>query len=188
MKQVIANFLNKYVALSEKEINEITIGFKQKSLKKNDYLLRQGETCKDIVIVENGCLRMYYLKDDVEVSVWFAFKESSAIEMYSFISGNPSEYFIQAIEDSEIIYLPKSELTKLYQTIPKTQELMKHFWEDVILNLISRFTSLQKDTAEERYLALLKNPVYMASIPQKYLASFIGITPTSLSRIRRNIK
>ena len=65
---------------------------------------------------------------------------------------------------------------------------MKNFWEDVILNLIYRFTSLQKDTAAERYLELLKKPDYLATIPQKYLASFIGITPTSLSRIRRKIK
>jgi len=188
MNQIIAEFLSRYVTLSEKETAEITRQFKRKSIKKNNYLLRQGETCRDIALVEKGCLRLYYLKDDVEVSVWFAFQESSAIEIYSFISENPSDYFIQAIEDSEILYLPKSELSKLYKSIPKTQELMKNFWEDVILNLISRFTSLQKDTAEERYLSLLKKPAYMATIPQKYLASFIGITPTSLSRIRRKIK
>ncbi len=188
MSRIITDFLSKYVDLSEKETEIITRQFKRKTIKKNNYLLTQGETCRDIVLVEKGCLRLYYLKEDVEVSVWFAFEESSAIEIYSFISGKPSDYFIQAIEDSEIVFLPKSELNKLYRTIPKTQELMKNFWEDVILNLISRFTSLQKDTAEQRYLALLKKPGYMAAIPQKFLASFIGITPTSLSRIRRKIK
>ena len=188
MDRIINDFLSKYVILSEPEIEEITNQFKSKTIKKNNFLLREGETCKDIVIVKKGCLRLYYVKDDIEVSVWFAFKESSAIEIYSFISEKPSNYFIQAIEDSEIIYLSKYELNKLYKKIPKTQELMKNFWEDVILNLINRFTSLQKDTAEERYLELLNKPDYLATIPQKYLASFIGITPTSLSRIRRKIK
>ena len=187
MNGIITRYISKYVVLSEKEAQEISDKFTSKIIKKNDFLLRQGETCKDIVIVEKGCLRLYYLKDDVEVSVWFAFKESSAIEIYSFISENPSNYFIQAIEDSEILLLSKKELNKLYKQIPKTQEMMKNFWEDVILNLIYRFTSLQKDSAEERYLELLNKPDYLASIPQKYLASFIGITPTSLSRIRRKI-
>lgn len=184
----IPDFLSKYARFSEAETEEITSQFKSQTIKKNTFLLRQGETCKDIVLVRKGCLRLYYLKDDVEISVWFAFEGSSAIEMYSFISENPSGYFIQAIEDSEILYLSKRRLNKLYKTIPKTHELMKNFWEDVILHLIQRFTSLQKDTAEERYLELLNKPTYMATIPQKYLASFIGITPTSLSRIRRKIK
>jgi CRP/FNR family transcriptional regulator, anaerobic regulatory protein len=64
---------------------------------------------------------------------------------------------------------------------------MRKFWEDVILNLIKRFTALQTDSAEKRYLELLKKPDYLATIPQKYLASFIGVTPTSLSRIRKKI-
>jgi CRP-like cAMP-binding protein len=127
------------------------------------------------------------VKDDVEVSVWFAFQQSSAIEIYSFISENPSNYFIQAIEDSEVLCLSKTELNKLYQYQPKMQEMMRNFWEDVILNLISRFTALQTDSAEKRYLDLLGKPGYLNSIPQKYLASFIGITPTSLSRIRKQI-
>jgi CRP-like cAMP-binding protein len=132
-------------------------------------------------------LRLYYIKEDIEVSVWFAFQQSSAIEVYSFISGNPSNYFLQAIEDSEILYLPKAELNKLYQHYPKMQEMMRNFWEDVILNLIDRFTALQKDSAEKRYLDLLNKPDYLETIPQKYLASFIGVTPTSLSRIRKQI-
>jgi CRP-like cAMP-binding protein len=132
-------------------------------------------------------VRLYYLKDDIEVSVWFAFQESSAVEIYSFISGNPSNYFLQAIEDSEVLCLSKTELNKLYQYQPKVQEMMRNFWEDVILNLIDRFTALQKDSAEERYRNLLKKPAYLETIPQKYLASFIGVTPTSLSRIRKQI-
>ena len=68
------------------------------------------------------------------------------------------------------------------------ERIMRNFWEDVILNLLKRFTALQKDTAEKRYLDLLKDPKYMQRIPQKYLASYIGVTPTSLSRIRRQLK
>ena len=183
----LKNFISKYVSLSELELEDIASKFNHKTVKKNEYLLKEGGICKDLVFVQKGCLRLYYLKDDIEISVWFAMQQSSAIEIYSFISGNPSNYFLQAIEDSEVFYLPKTELIKLYQLHPKMEEMMRKFWEDVILNLINRFTALQTDSAEKRYLDLLAKPAYFEAIPQKYLASFIGVTPTSLSRIRKQI-
>ncbi len=184
----LKKFISKYVTLPDAELEDITGKFSSKLTRKGDYLLRQGDTCKDLVFVQKGCLRMYYIKDGIEVSVWFAFPQSSAIEIYSFISENPSDYFIQAIEDSEVLYLSKAELNKLYKSQPKMQEMMRNFWEDVILNLINRFTALQKDSAEQRYRDLLNTPAHLETIPQKYLASFIGVTPTSLSRIRKKIK
>ena len=187
MNTDLKKFISKYVTLSDGELENITNKFKSKTVKKANYLLRQGDTCKDLVFVQKGCLRLYYLKDDIEVSVWFAFEHSSAIEIYSFISDSPSNYFLQAIEDSEVLYLSKTELNKLYLHQPKMQEMMRCFWEDVILNLINRFTALQKDSAKKRYLDLLTTPAYLEAIPQKYLASFIGVTPTSLSRIRKQI-
>jgi len=181
-------FISNYVSMDEAELDGIAGMFRTKKLKKNEFLLEQGTVCSDLVFVQQGCLRLYYLDDDVEISVWFAFDHSSAIDIYSFISEKPSYYFLHAIEDSEIWYLPKSELLKLYQTHPKMQEMMRCFWEDAVLNLIDRFTALQRDTAEQRYLDLLAKPAYMQKIPQKYLASFIGVTPTSLSRIRKHIR
>jgi CRP-like cAMP-binding protein len=183
----LIEFIGKYVSLQPAALEEIVEKFKIRSIKKNEYLLREGDTCTDLVFVRKGCLRLYYLKEDMEISVWFTFAQSSAIEIYSFISGNPSNYFMQAIEDTEILYLSKKELYKLYRQHPEMQEMMRNFWEDVILNLIDRFTALQKDSAEKRYRDLLKKPVFLQTIPQKYLASFIGVTPTSLSRIRKKI-
>lgn len=187
MSAELKDFIAQYAGFSAAELEDISGRFKNKAVKKNNYLLKQGNTCKDLVFVQKGCLRLYYLKEGIEVSVWFALPQSSAIEIYSFISGNPSDYFLQAIEDSEVLYLSKTELNKLYQQYPKMQEMMRNFWEDVILNLINRFTALQKDSAEKRYLELLNKPDYLATIPQKYLASFIGVTPTSLSRIRKRL-
>jgi len=188
MTVALKSFLSSYTDLPVSQLDEITAHFKQRQVKKNDYLLREGEICNDLVFVQEGCLRLYYISDDVEVSVWFAFKNNSAIELYSFISEKPSNYFLQAIEDTEIWYLPKAELNRLYTSHPKMQELMRNFWEDVVLNLIDRFTALQRDSADQRYRDLLAKPPYLQKIPQKYLASFIGVTPTSLSRIRKTIR
>lgn len=181
-------FISNYVSMDEAELDYIAGLFQPRKLKKNEFLLQQGTVCTDLVFVQEGCLRLYYIHEEVDISVWFAFANSSAIDIYSFISEKPSVYFLQAIEDSEVWYLPKAELLKLYQTHPKMQEMMRSFWEDAVLNLIDRFTALQRDTAEQRYLDLLAKPAYMQKIPQKYLASFIGVTPTSLSRIRKNIR
>ncbi len=76
----------------------------------------------------------------------------------------------------------------MYKIYPTLQEMMRKFWEDVILHLLERFTALQRDSAEVRYLNLLNQPDLLQTIPQKYLASFIGVTPTSLSRIKKNIR
>lgn len=188
MSSELKNFINNYVKLDDAELDDIVGRFKKRQVGKNDFLLKEGDVCSDLVFVQEGCLRLFYVTGDVEISVWFAFKNSSAIDIYSFISQKPSVYFLQAIEDSQVMYLPKAELLELYQTHPKTQEMMRNFWEDAVLNLIDRFTALQRDSAEERYLQLLSKPPYLQKIPQKYLASFIGVTPTSLSRIRKNIR
>lgn len=187
MEGKLGKFIRRFASLSDEELGNITGRFKLKSVKKNDYLLRQGEVNKDFFFVQKGCLRLYYMKDGIEVSVWFAFPASSAIEVYSFVSEKPSEYFLQAIEESEVLYLPRAELKSLYQSQPKMHEMMRNFWEAVLLDLIDRFTALQRDSAEKRYLDLLNKPDYLETIPQKYLASFLGVTPTSLSRIRKQI-
>jgi CRP-like cAMP-binding protein len=187
MNNPLKSFLSQYANFSEDELEDIVKKFKLKEVKKNNHLLKPGDVCKDIVFVQKGCLRLYYVKEDIEVSVWFSFEHSSAIEIYSFISQQPSNYYLQAIEDSEVFYLSKAELINLYDTQPKMQTMMRNFWEDVILNLLTRFTALQTDSAEKRYLDLLRRPKYLEKIPQKYLASFIGVTPTSLSRIRKQL-
>jgi CRP-like cAMP-binding protein len=188
MTPELKQFIGTYTQLEDHEMENLADKFQSKSIRKNDFLLREGQVCRDIVFVQEGCLRLYYISQEVETSVWFSFKHTSAIEISSFISGKPSEYYMQAIEDSEILFLPKEELNKLYHVLPKMQEMMKNFLEDVVLNLINRFTSLQRDTAAQRYLDLLNKPAYLQKIPQKYLASFIGVTPTSLSRIRKEVK
>jgi len=188
MSEALKTFLRQYAPFSEEQLSGITQKFQLKKAPKNSYVLRETEICNDLVIVEEGCLRLYYIQNDVEISVWFAFKGSSAVDIYSFISNTPSRYFLQAMEETVVWYLPKTELEKLYLEQPLMNQMMRGFWEDAVVQLIDRFSALQRDSAEQRYLDLLAKPQYFQRIPQKYLASFIGVTPTSLSRIRRKIR
>ncbi len=181
------NFFKQYGAISQDALDELKSKLKSNTVKKGEVILSYGQICKEIFFVSKGCLRLYYIADGVEITVWFSFEENSAIELSSFLSGKPTEYYIEAIEDSEFLSLHKSELQSLYKKYPEMESIMRAFWEDVILNLLERFTALQKDTAEQRYLNLSGKTKYMQRIPQKYLASYIGVTPTSLSRIRRNL-
>jgi len=182
------NFFEQYGKISKEGIEELTSKLKSNTVKKGELLLSHGQICKEIYFIKNGCLRLYYIADGVEITVWFSFEDNSAIELSSFLSGDPTEYFIEAIEDTEFLSLNKSDLLNLYTYYPEMESIMRSFWEDVILNLLQRFTALQKDSAEKRYLHLASQEKYMQRIPQKYLASYIGVTPTSLSRIRRNLK
>jgi len=184
----VMNFFEQYGKISKEGVKELSSKLNLNTASKGELLLTYGQVCKDIYFVNKGCLRLYYIADGIETTVWFSFEENSAIELSSFLSGKPTEYFIEAIEDTEFLSLNKLELLNLYIQYPEMESIMRSFWEDVILNLLQRFTALQKDSAEQRYLNLSNKTKYMQRIPQKYLASYIGVTPTSLSRIRRNLK
>jgi CRP-like cAMP-binding protein len=188
MKAGLKIFFEQYGKLTEAVMKNLTSKFEQNEVKKNKTLLFQGHVNDKIYFVNKGCLRLYYIVNSIEITVWFSFENNTAIEFSSFLSGAPSDYFIEAIEDSEILSIHKSELTNLCKQHPEMERVIRIFWEDVILNLLKRFTALQKDTAEKRYLDLMSQPTYFQRVPQKYLASYIGVTPTSLSRIRRNVK
>lgn len=183
----LENFLLQFISLDENERSIITSYFTQMSVKKGDIILKAGEVCSDFIFIEKGGIRMYYYSGDSEISAWFSLANSVAMEVHSFITQTPSICYLQAIDDSELYILSKDDLVRLYELQPKMQEFMRKMWEAALALIIPRFSSLQNESAEERYKALLDNSELMQQIPQKYLASFIGVTPTSLSRIRKKL-
>ncbi|HMQ59572.1 MAG TPA: Crp/Fnr family transcriptional regulator [Flavilitoribacter sp.] len=188
MEPALKAFFGQYGHLPQPGMEELLGRFQVKAVRKGELLLAQGQVCNKLFFVKKGCLRLYYIARDIETTVWFSFEHNSAIELSSFLSGAPSDYFLEAVEESEVLFLHKSELEQICDRHPEMGKIMRVFWEDVILNLLRRFTALQKDSAEKRYLDLMDQPVYLQRIPQKYLASYIGVTPTSLSRIRGKIR
>jgi CRP-like cAMP-binding protein len=180
-------FIRRYIEIPDKELHAFVSLFKKKSIKKYNYLYREGDVCHELVFLNKGCLRFFYMPHEVEISVWFSFPFTIGSEIQSYISGKPCKFSVQAIQNTEYLYLSKSAFEMACQQQPLLHLFYNKLCEECIVDVIDRLISFQSQTADQRYLELMKEPDYLKLIPQKYLASYLGVTPTSLSRLRRKI-
>ena len=183
----LKSFLKKYIPLADTDnfVQAFTLGQK---LKKNQYLLEPGQNSSFLAFVKNGTFRVFFYDlEGTEVTVWFSFAGMMVGDLLAFFKDSKATFYVQAVEDSEISILSKSNLEKLYLNNPEYLEFGRKYAEHVSVNVMERMLSFQTKSAEERYLELLANPNYMQKIPLKHLASYLGITDTSLSRIRKNL-
>lgn len=147
-----------------------------------------GHTCKTIYFVVKGALRIYYLKDGIDITESFEFENTVVARVESLFSGQPSRKAIQAMEETTLIAIPSNQLTEIYDDYPELERLFRKIFEQAHVKTINRLESIQFHSAEERYQNLLKEePQLIQRIPLKYIASYLGITPVSLSRIRGGI-
>lgn len=155
------------------------------NLKKNEELQPIGHTCRTIYFVKKGIARIYYYKDGIDITESFSFENSIVARVESLFTEKPSRKAIQIVEDAEIIAINAPQLFKLYDTYPQIERLFCKIFEKGYVETVNRIESLQFHTAEERYLALLQeSPDVLRRIPLKYIASYLGITQVTLSRIR----
>ena len=158
-------------------------------IKKGDFLLREGEICKSHYFVEKGLLRMYSIdKNGKEHIIQFAPENWLITDRSSLYFNEKSKYYIEAVEDSEVLFLTPDFFANLKLQFPgfvATNDLLlqKH-----VRGLQNRINSLLAETAEERYLKFIKMyPDLMLRVPQWMVASYLGITPESLSRVRKKL-
>lgn len=189
MPESLFKNLSRHISLDEKEVEEITPAFKTKLLKKNAVLLQPGEICRNIYFVDQGCLRLFNTDaNGFEHNIMFCPEGWWAADMASFSGQVPAFYHIAALEDSRIFYLSYSDLETLYVRIPK----LERFFRILIQNGFSlyqfRINSNLANTAEERYEIFRKQyPGLEQRIAQKHIATYLGITPVFLSRIRKRL-
>jgi len=179
------NILSGYSFLSDDTKSQLKPHISRKYLSKDDLLLKQGEVCKYIYYVNKGFIRIFYFKDGKEVTEWLTNDKHFFFSITSFFENAPSHLIIEAIEDSEIIQLSKEGLDKLRKTNLEVANLM-YEWISVSLVLSQkRMDSIQFETAKQRYDSLLKiQPEILNRVPLQHIASFLGITQETLSRIR----
>lgn len=159
----------------------------RKHFTKNEIIQQPGSTCKTIYIVQQGCARIFYLKDGIDITEHFAFDNEIIVRAESLFTGKPTSKGIQAIDESDIYAIHSPSLFMLYDEHRDIERLFRLIFEQSYVHTVNRIESLQFHTAKERYLSLLQSTNYVQKIPLKYIASYLGITQVSLSRIRAEL-
>jgi len=179
------NFFRKYNRLSKEAENAIAEISKVIVIEKNSDLQPVGHTCKTIYFINKGVARIYYFKDGNDITESFAFENNIIARVESLFTGKPSRKAIQILEDAEIVAINSTQLFKLYDKFPEIERLFRLIFESAYVGTVDRIEGMQFHSAEERYNALMKEaPNVLKRVPLKYIASYLGITQVSLSRIR----
>jgi CRP-like cAMP-binding protein len=181
-------FIKSHVELNETELEIILSNFKEKKIKKDRYILKEGKIAADYFYIVAGGFRIYYQHNNKQMTAWVALEGVFFTDLASMKNQIPSQFNFQAIEDSTILTIKKEKMDRLYTKFSHWQEFGRKVWEDAFLNVVEGAMRFQSMTAEERYLSEMKQSEFLQRIPLKELASFLGITPTSLSRLRKKIR
>lgn len=159
-----------------------------KKLKKKEFLLQEGKICNKITFINSGCFRLFYNVDGEENIIQFFLENSWYTDYASFLTGQPTLENVQALENSEVVQFKKEDLYKLYNQMPIFDRVGRVFAESAVLSLSQLNQMKTNEEPEERYLNLLKQrPELAQQVPQHYIASYLGVKPETLSRIRKRI-
>ncbi len=183
MKNLI-DYFNKYIKLSHISQQALLAICRASSYKKNEILQPIGHNCKTIYFLNSGIARIYYYKDGTDITEFFAFEGDILARVESLFTGQASQKAIQILEDAEVISINATALFNLYDSFPEIERLFRLIFEAGYVDTVKRIESIQFHTAHERYETLLKETAIVQKIPLKFIASYLGITQVSLSRIR----
>ncbi|WP_018614762.1 Crp/Fnr family transcriptional regulator [Segetibacter koreensis] len=177
-----------HVNFTDEEIVNLISKLESKLLKKNHFLLREGETGKHVAFLNKGLIRLYYVKEGKEHNSGFFRSGSWVSEYASFLHKKPSLFYIEALDETELFLLSYDNMQKLYHQGKAFERLGRLIAENLFHAYFKRNMSLILDSPEERYLTFLKeNASLIELIPLKHIASYVGVEPESLSRIRKRI-
>ena len=187
MQNVLFDFIGKYISLDEAEKNALLSLNIFHSVKKGTVLLQEGQTTRESYFVLKGCLRTYYVLEGDEKTTAF-YTELESLTPSSVINKTPSNYFVSSLEDSIILISNADMEEEINGKFPKFDIMCKKFSEELLAKQSIDFDEFKTSSPEQRYLNLIdKRPDLIKRVPQHQLASFLGITPQSLSRMRARI-
>ena len=187
MENILFEFISKYVSLTEDEKKAIVSLDIFRPVKKGTTLLKEGQKSKDSYFVLEGCIRTYYVLDGEEKTTGF-YTEMEALTPPCVITKTPSEYYISCVEDS-ILTVSNSDMeVEINSKFPKFELMCKILAEELLAKQRIDFDEFKISSPEQRYLNLMQSrPDLIQRVPQHQLASYLGIKPQSLSRLRARI-
>ena len=189
MEALLYTNLKKIIDISPTEWAKIDQATTKKLIRRRDFFLHEGMPCHQIAFVNKGCLRSYSIGEQGDEHITQLALENHWIsDLYAFLKQEPATLNIDALEESEVLLLEYSELDRLYREIPCLERYFRILFQNAYTNAQQRLNAALSVPAAQRYKDLIERyPEISKRIPQVHIASFLGITPESLSRIRRKL-
>lgn len=184
MEQLIAK-LHKNYRISEDDLCLLLDNMEERSFRKKDMIVREGERNTNFYIIKDGILRGYYYKDGADTTTWFATAGESAFSIWGYAGNEVSRINIEAVTDGSAYCLSRSGMEKLFGSSVRMANMGRRFMELQFLSVEDWMINGGSPKAKERYIKLIEDkPELLQSVPLKYIASYLYVTPQSLSRIR----
>jgi CRP-like cAMP-binding protein len=189
MPEQLRKHIARRVDITDKEFKLSSTFFRPRTLQKRQFLVQEGEPGKYIAFIVHGCLRTFTVDEKGEEHVIeFAVDDWWSSDLHSFLTGEPATFNIDALEDSRLLLLDRDSRESLLKAVPKMERFFRLLQEAHYVATHRRISETLSKTADERYLSFLNMyPDLARRIPQKHIASYLGITPQSLSRIRKEL-
>jgi CRP-like cAMP-binding protein len=184
----LKSFIKSQIQIDEADLEIIVSNFKELKIVKERFTLKQGQIATNFFFVKSGGLRVYFDHNDKQITSWIALENEFFTDLSSQKNQMPSKFNIQAIEDTILLTIKSDKMEQLYKQFPLWQQFGRQIWEVNFINLVEGVIRFQTLTAEERYLSVMRESELLQRVPLKHLASFLGITQTSLSRLRKKIQ
>ncbi len=187
--ELILKNVSRFIDLNQEEQDLYVSLLKEKKLKRKEFLLRPGEIARYDYFTTKGCLKVYKIDHSgTEHISMFAIKDWWSGDMASFITQQPANYFIQALEDSEVLLISKKSYELLFEKIPKFERFYRILYQRSLVSYIRQSDQNISLKAEDRYLNFIKKyPTLINRISQKNIAAYLGVTPEFLSVLRKKM-
>lgn len=175
------------INFSSQFLEALSQRFKSENHSKESVLLREGDLCRKVYIIQKGCLRFYYIDaEGKDITHWFSFEGDSMTELNSFFSKTPSDFYLETLEECQLLTLSLDDINILSKNFQEFSILESRLLRNFVLELGEKVKDLQFRDAKTRYLNLIKKQEdILLRVSLGHIASYLGITQQSLSRIRR---
>lgn len=185
---LLQNIRSKIQCTPEEETRVVTF-FTERQLRKRQFMLHEGDVCKYTIFVTKGCLRLYALdENEGEHIIQFAPENWWMTDMYSFLSGEPSAYNIDAVEDSQLLIIDRTSQEALFESVPCMEKYFRILLQRNFVASQKRIAESMYSSIEDRYINLQNlHPDIIQRVPQRMIASYLGVTPEFLSKTRSRI-
>ncbi|MDO1444734.1 Crp/Fnr family transcriptional regulator [Rhodocytophaga aerolata] len=184
----LKQFICGLVQPTEEEWEALACKLRPVTLKKKEHFLREGEVCTKYGFIMKGCVRLYFLVDGEEICKDLLFEKTFTGSLASFTLQKPAQFNVAAIEETSLLVIYRSDLLELFEKYTCWQKFGRLMAEGLAIRKEMREISFLKDSPEERYRKLLaEQPMVLQRVPLHYVASYLGMKPETLSRIRNRI-